>query len=349
MDRPIVEESVSNVIKAQLFTSLLEESLATTTYAATLASLDYSFGTDADGLQISIGGYNDKLPVLLEVVLKAIVEYKTVDVDRFKLLKDRLARAFANTKLANPTSIASGHLSHLTRQTYYTFDQRLAVLEALTPVDIEQFVQPLLANLSIEALVHGNVDKHTALAMVKSVEVALGAKLPLPNDFHRALLLPPGSNSVYRPLATSAENVNSAVVVYYSVCEATNYALTARLQLFSQIASQPIFSILRTQEQLGYIVQSGSGGGGFKVIVQSERAGEYLDSRIEALWANFGDYLDKMTEEEFVKHRQSLITKRTESVKNLGQETSRYWTEITSGELDFYYRSSPFLVCDVVI
>lgn len=100
--------------------------------------------------------------------------------------------------------------------------------------------------------------------------------------------------------------------------------LLAQLHLFAQLAKVPIFSTLRTKEQLGYVVASGvwssNGVAGFRVMVQSEREGEYLEERVEELWRGFKGVLEEMGEEEFGMQRDSLVKKREEKPKNLGQE-----------------------------
>ena len=57
------------------------------------------------------------------------------------------------------------------------------------------------------------------------------------------------------------------------------------IQLYSQIIKESCFNVLRTKEQLGYIVFSGvwrSGGvHGLQFIVQSHKKPKFLDSRIE--------------------------------------------------------------------
>jgi insulysin len=42
-----------------------------------------------------------------------------------------------------------------------------------------------------------------------------------------------------------------------------------------------------------------------------------------------------MSEEEYQKQVQSLIVKKLEKPKNLGQETQRYWNHIGSGYYEF--------------
>lgn len=57
------------------------------------------------------------------------------------------------------------------------------------------------------------------------------------------------------------------------------------LELLLQIISEPCFDILRTKEQLGYMVFSGmrrsNGVQGLRVIVQSDRHPKYVDCRVE--------------------------------------------------------------------
>ena len=57
------------------------------------------------------------------------------------------------------------------------------------------------------------------------------------------------------------------------------------LEMLAQIIREPCFNVLRTKEQLGYIVFSGvrKTGGVYSltILVQSDRKPAYLDSRIE--------------------------------------------------------------------
>jgi insulysin len=58
------------------------------------------------------------------------------------------------------------------------------------------------------------------------------------------------------------------------------------LELLAQIISEPCFNILRTKEQLGYIVFSGirksNGAHGLRIIIQSDKHPQYVEKRIDA-------------------------------------------------------------------
>ncbi|GAA5999333.1 uncharacterized protein JCM10292_001210 [Rhodotorula paludigena] len=340
---PVADSSPLQAMLTQLVTSLVEEALAKYSYDATLAGLDYSLGTEQGGILLAVSGYTDKLPLLVSVVLDKLASFK-VDAGEYAIVHDRLSRAYRNAKLQNPSSLADAELRRLTRQTYWTGDQRLEALQKASPQAVEQHTASLLKQLSIDSLVHGNFRNETAVDMLDKVEDKLQASAAAAEaiDYHRALKLPPGTTNVFRSPVPSEENVNSAVSVYYEIGPATDYELLARLSLFAQIAKVPVFSTLRTKEQLGYIVSSApwviNAYAGFRVIVQSERTAEYLDERIEALWAGFGDHLAQLSEDEFAKERESVALKKLEKPKSLGQETSRYWQEIQTGELDFDFR-----------
>ena len=111
------------------------------------------------------------------------------------------------------------------------------------------------------------------------------------------------------------------------------------LELFSQIINESCYNQLRTQEQLGYIVFSGvrrsNGAQGFRVIVQSERHPEYLDSRIEAFLSSLENSLGELPDEEFKTHVEALATKRLERPKKLSVRNGRYWSEILSQHYNF--------------
>jgi insulysin len=96
---------------------------------------------------------------------------------------------------------------------------------------------------------------------------------------------------------------------------------------------------LRTKEQLGYIVNSGAGfyvtTGTWRILLQSERDCKYLEERCDAFLVNFEQELRAMTDDTFEEHKIGLINKSLEKLKNLGQETERFWSHITSEAFDF--------------
>lgn len=196
-------------------------------------------------------------------------------------------------------------------------------------------------------LVSGNVHKEEALAYAKTVEDILSASPlsgPVPHDV--VLLLPEGCNYVWEGPVPNKDEPNSALTYYVHFGEHTDPRTRVRDALLTQIMSEPAFNVLRTKEQLGYIVSvgqwvaPGQGYVGLRIVVQSERGPIYLENRVEAFLDHMRGVLEELPEDEFKEQKEGLRSKWLEKPKNLSEEVSRYWNHIDSGLHDFLRRTS---------
>jgi len=222
----------------------------------------------------------------------------------------------------------------------FTPEEQLAAVADLTAEELQAWIPKVFERSHVEALVHGNIVKEDALSMLRDTEKMLNAKpLSLEERTTARCLIPPTGNYVLRRPVQDPAQLNSAVITLLYVGDDADEAIRTRVALLGQLASEPAFDQLRTKEQLGYIVQASPrasiGFIAFQVIVQSERDADYIDSRIENWFVLFKEHLEKMSEEEFAKQRQSLVNRRLEDAKNMNQETSQYWGHVQSGYYDF--------------
>ena len=142
----------------QLYASLVEESLAPLSYDATLAGLHYSLGTEHAGILLAISGYTEKLELLASTIFDKM-ESLAPSREEFSLVHDRLTRAYTNAKLSNPYSLADIELRRLTRQTFWTYDERLSALREITAEDVVEHGRRLREQTQLDVLVHGNFSK----------------------------------------------------------------------------------------------------------------------------------------------------------------------------------------------
>ncbi|KAG0170307.1 Insulinase (Peptidase M16) [Apophysomyces sp. BC1034] len=337
---PLAYATPANCVKTRLYTDLLKDSLNEYAYDAEVAGLCYNIENQLEGMLLAIGGYNDKLSVLLEKVVQKMRDFH-VDPERFKLLKDQLRRSYKNFALEPPYQHALYYLSYFTQDKMWTNAEKLMELDTITAEDIQSFYPTVLSHLHLEALVHGNVLKEEAQSMLNIVLDTLKPKVLLPSQIvgHRSLILPEGTRWVYQRDVEDPNNVNSGIEYLIQVGNVTQTNLRARLSLLAQIAQEPCFDQLRTKEQLGYLVFSGvrkqTGSMGMRFIVQSERDTIYLENRIEDFLTKLRLIIENMTADEYNAQVQSLIFKKLEKDKNLGQEGHKYWTHIHSGYYEF--------------
>ena len=89
------------MISNRLVANLVCDSLDEITYGASLAGLQYSLDYHSEGLSVCVYGYQDKLPILLRVVLEKIGNLQP-RVDRLEVFKEK-ARVFAPLRCAELT------------------------------------------------------------------------------------------------------------------------------------------------------------------------------------------------------------------------------------------------------
>ncbi|KAF5876257.1 putative peptidase m16 inactive domain-containing protein [Botrytis fragariae] len=272
-----------------------------------ITGLNYSISESAQGLNIEIDGFNDKMSVLLEE------PYRQINAFSRMLISERSWAPF----------------------------EMLEELPAVTAEDLRSYSPELLRQMYIEILVHGNLHREDALSIAKLVESTLRPhRLPEAQwPPRRAIALPSGVNYLYERVLKNPDNVNHCLEYIISVGSISDRVQRAKLLLFAQIANEPCFNTLRTKEQLGYIVNSDASVyatvGTWCIIVQSERNCKYLEERCDAFLVKLEQDLRAMTDETFEEHKIGLINKRLEKLKNLGQEALRFWNHITSEVFDF--------------
>jgi len=324
-----------------LLSSLFHDALNEYTYAACLAGLSYSLDNTKYGLQLKVKGYSDKLPILLKKLVDKLTNF-TIDPQRFKILKESYVRALQNFRAEQPYQHAAYFTNVLLAERAWTKMDLLNACEDLTVEALQSFIPFLFSQLHLEFLIHGNVTKDQAIAMVETVEdgfvshFATKPLLPCQLIRDREFQLTNGCNFLY---CTQNEVHPTHCVEVYLQCGLKEIRSNMLLELSTQILHEPCYNVLRTQEQLGYIVHSdirrAHGVQGLRFIVQSEKPPAYVDGRIEAFLHSMQGTLKTMSSEEFERHKTTLALRRLEKPKHLSQRAQYYWSEITSGDYFF--------------
>ena len=340
---PLASATPANSVRTRLFCTLVKDALVEYSYDAEIAGLEYELGDYYIGMGIDISGYSEKISVLLEKVLITMRDLE-VKAERFKIVKERLVRGYRNWDFQQPYHQVGEYTNWLGSDKGWINEQYLNEVASITPEDISAFHPQLLRQLHLEILCHGNMYKEEALRLTDLVQSTLKPR-PLPQtqwNVARSLVLAPGSDYTYKRSLGDPANVNHCIEYYVYCGSRVDRELRAKILLLGQMTDEAGFDQLRTKEQLGYIVFTGAKTAattmGYRVIIQSERPTEYLEERINAFLAMFSKLLDKMPQEEFESHKKSLINKRIEKIKNLDQESARFWSHISDEYLDFLQR-----------
>jgi insulysin len=72
-----------------------------------------------------------------------------------------------------------------------------------------------------------------------------------------------------------------------------------------------------------------------RFIVQSDRDPEHLDARVEAFLAGVGRVIADMDDAAYARHVDTLVARKLEAEKTLGELCTRYWNEILEKQYHF--------------
>ncbi|XP_042894803.1 insulin-degrading enzyme isoform X2 [Parasteatoda tepidariorum] len=325
----------------RLFVQLVRDSLNEYTYAADLAGIQYFLRCSKAGIFLNIKGYTDKQHILLQKVMDKLTDLN-FDQKRFDILKERLRRELKNFDAQQPHQHAMFYTSLIISEKIWSNEELLNCLDDITIDKVKLMVPGLLGRVHIEALLYGNISKQKAIDLMSIVEnglqLKMGSKYVMPGELlrDREIQLLDGVHLVYE---VKNEVHNSSAVETYYQCGVQETRNNMLLELLVSVVAEPCYNFLRTQEQLGYIVCSGTrrsnGAQGLRILVQSEKSPSFIDGKIESFIQYFEKYLLELTEEEYKNHMDSLSLLRLEKPKKLSIQNTKYWMEISTKQYHF--------------
>lgn len=342
---PITYVTARVVLLCTLYRELVNDALVEYSYDADISGLVYDFTNHMSGFSVTVSGYNDKLPVLLDKVLTMVRDIE-VKQDRFDIIHERMTRSLRNWDYGQPFHQVGTYSRAFKNEKGYMNEELSKELEGVTAQDVQQFFPQILAQCQIEVLAHGNLYKEEALKITDLVERTLKPrKLPANQvPIRRNLMWPSGCNFIYEKQLKDPANVNHCIEYSLYTGSLLEPNMRAQLMLLGQMTDEPCFNQLRTIEQLGYVVFSGPSfsdtWAGYRILIQSEKDCRYLEGRVENFLTSFHKTLEDMSEEDFAGHKRAIINKRLAKLKNLGQEDNRFWNHIYSDTYDFLQGTS---------
>ncbi|KAI0690596.1 insulin-degrading enzyme [Cytidiella melzeri] len=339
---PVAYECARNAALTRVYANLVSDSLTEFAYDAELASLNYGFVATDLGLNITLTGYNDKLPVFAKTVFER-AKSLVVTEERLRVIKASLIREWGNFFMDQPSNLADSFMMDLLSEKRWPLQDMLKELDSITVEEVQSYIVKLLSEVKIKAMVTGNMHKDEAIELLENAENELQSTATSLPVQERTLIPNPATDLVWPINVPNPNEPNSALTYYMHIGSRLDPHLRTTAQLLSQLMSDPAFNILRAREQLGYIVSCGltlsPGESEFaiRILIQSERTPTFLEERADAFLDEMQGILEQMSEEEFETHKAGLASKWKEQPKNLGEEASRFWRWIDNGFLDFNY------------
>ena len=335
----VAESSPRNVALTHMVIKILEDILCEEAYLADMAGLHYSIYMEGhNSIDFRIEGFSDKIDQLTLLIFSkfAQLEFKDEDFDR---ILETVHRHYYNA-LIKPTK----HAAFLRLQTlkHHHTDPRdvLEELKTITSNEVRRFSQTLTQKGHLTSLIEGNCTSTTACNMFERAKSCIGLIDTKEEPLFEILKL--REDILRREVTVNPEEKNSCIEYYIQLGSVLNVKERALLDLVDQILYEPCYNVLRTQQQLGYHVSSGTrlthGVQGFCITIQSSTyAASELESKIDAFLINFTTALESMTPEEFSKNKESVIDYKKSKPTTLAEQGDRHWDSLVhrAGHFDF--------------
>lgn len=355
-----------NSLYLSLFVELLDDELNSLSYYASLAGLHYVFNLAREGISLEIIGYSHKQEILLTKLIQTLNKFTSSNDEesvwddsrnrRFEILKEKLFRSLKNFGYSTPYQQVGPIISSLVNENSWLIDDEISCFNAVDFSSLKYYSMNLFKICFTEVLTIGNYEKSDSAKIhniIKENLPTLNSSITLTQSQFtrgRSLYLKENSISHYIKPNDDPENINSCIELFIQLGLISNQRDRIMSELISQILHEPCFNRLRTIEQLGYVVFSGTRETrttfGLRFLIQSEYPTFYLLMRINKFIKKMGIFMkQKMTSDEFSKHVEALVNKKEQKMKNLREERNYYWNRIASGYYDFdrYEKDVEFL------
>jgi secreted Zn-dependent insulinase-like peptidase len=348
------EPTPVDVMRIGVFSRLLLEDLAPKLFDLTMTGVSYDVDVWTGGATIVLSGFGAILPGLGEKILSALDAFgknagtvTTLEQKRFTRITQKLTddlQTFSNM----PVSHALQDLQLLLTKGPHAAHEKLLALENVTVENAKQSVNELLCSrpMILTASVIGNIGEAEAQSMTSSFTKQL----------KEACMDSAAENSTYsggevehitpvvkvsQPVEVRAPNPRKGdpndAIVFSLISNVSTVERRVKLALLGQILDPLAFNELRSQRQLGYVVQAGmsqfSNVLAINCLVQSTSLGaDQLEAAIEYVLTKLMiERLHTLTAKDFLGYKDSLRQMLVQPPSSIGEEMEFFWASIVKG------------------
>jgi len=331
---PVLNNSLENVARTQLFAALITDQLNEYAYPAGLAGLTFSVKANSRGLDVNVAGYTDKQSLLMNKILVAIGQANFSQA-RFDTLKENLIREWRNEDKNLPYSVLATKVARLQYLPYWGVKEYIEPLQKTSFEQFNQFSAEILRGAKLEALCYGNLYPQDAIKLSAVIEHQLlkkpSRRLP---QLAKILRTDNKDNKSWLYIYPLEHNDRAAELYIQALAPYMDDA--AHMQLLTQILEPRFFNQLRTEKQLGYVVSAfpmpiRNVEGSFFVVQSPTVNATILVDEIN----NFLSATGATITENFAENKAALLAELREPALSLNEQSEKFWQSILLNDYEF--------------
>lgn len=329
-------DSARNSMLTELYVRAVKDAMSAYYYPAYLAGLDYQIYRHSRGLSVRISGYSAKQSRLLEKVIDEMMALK-LDQQRFDLFVENVRQDLENSLKGRPSAVVINGVYDVLLSSSWSNHEKLEALQGIKLPALQAHMGKLLDAPQLLVLSLGNISE----AQSQQAGALVGRLLSGQNQIKpvaraRVRKLPAGQ-WLLRDSPAIPDDAAMALVYQGKTAGIDEQAAT---QLLGSLIQTPYYQALRTEAQLGYIVQAfafnilDTPALGF-VVQSNDHPVSDIVKHSRVFIEHYISTLAELPDETFVATKAGLIAQLTEEDKKLGDMAARYWAELDRQAYDF--------------
>jgi insulysin len=337
----------------QLWVKIYAHVFRGASHGFTRSDCSVAMAAGTHGLNLTINCFSDTLQAALTEVPKYFAKMKAFNERAyFEDMKEKHIKTLEGSLRAPPSTTCDTTLVTVLRANQPSVEEHVKYVRSeITWERFKEFNMAMFSgSIRFVGLLEGNIDSSTARQSTLAFITTLQRELEIRFNFDKRLdvesrvcKLPEGSTHVITRHNALQSETNSGMLMYFQ--EGSSKEHRAELCFLTTVGKQLFFHELRTQQQLGYTVSAGltnhSGIFGFFFFVQSNhKTAEFCREKTDAFIHKFVRSLDALTDKQFEDVAKGLVSQTRKPCKNLVEEASKHWDEISTGRLEFDQKSN---------
>ncbi|WP_127346826.1 insulinase family protein [Pseudidiomarina mangrovi] len=333
---PHAVQHASNYACARLWCDLLLDQLNEQYYDAEIAGLHFNLYTQQTGITLHLSGYSNGIVDLFKRLLLELPQLSMQDT-RWHDMRSKLSANWQSSLASKPISLLFARVNVMLQPYTFCLPELAQAIEQLQVADFTQWQQQLFSCVSAKTLVHGDLSEADAQQIGHAVEHFIGHPCTQPQ-----LDLTPRSiatMSGHIPTLLTTQHSDHATMLVLQHPE-SSIAAQAAVLLLNDLIAPRIFSQLRTEQQLGYVVGSSylpiQQQPQLLLYVQSNNySHDQLEQRLSDFVNDFGKQLQTLLAQQLASSKLSIQQQLREPDTNLRIRSQRLWTSIMQSDQDF--------------
>ncbi|MDK2597334.1 insulinase family protein [Pseudoalteromonas obscura] len=325
---------INTQVAANLWADLYEIEKAKLITEAHVAGMGLELSY-ANGLVMSVSGFTDKQPVLIEKALEGLAV--TPNEKQLEQAIDRYVRTLQNKAKQIPYYQVFGAYRQVTREGSFDSEALIKAAKSMTTNDFKKAQGELLSNNLVRVFGYGNYNKQDITNVVSRLETHIGSEASQVNYVRAGFWQPKQGEVIVLQKDTDVADV---AVIDVVVHPEPGYAQKAAALILKSHLRQKAFNILRTEEQLAYavgaIATSIDEHSAIALFIQTPvKDVKSMQARFDAFKLEYAKELENLTAAEFEQIKASALANLREEPKNLAEEAQPILTDWYKNELSF--------------